>query len=108
MINHSFFSFLLKAILGVFFGLGLLFLNACKDKDHPADKNKPQRQEPETKTSQGQKNPEQTLEAEIQQAQAHEQAKFKSLGECLKAKKEKAGVSKPTVEMIQQCKNKGD
>ena len=43
---------------------------------------------------------------EEEQIQAQEEAKFKSIGDCLKAKKAEAGVgadSKPTPEMLQQC-----
>ena len=50
---------------------------------------------------------EQKFKAEVQQTQ--EKEKFKSLGDCLKAKKTEAGVdpnSKPTVQMLQQCTNK--
>ena len=40
------------------------------------------------------------------QAEQQEQAQFKSIGDCLKAKKEEAGVesnSPPTPEMLKQC-----
>ena len=72
------------------FGLSLMFLKACGEKEERI-KSKVEVQQ------------EQVREAEIKQAQAQEQAKFKSLGECLKVKKAQAGVSKPTVEMIKQC-----
>ena len=48
---------------------------------------------------------EQQREAEEEQTKAQEQAKFQSIGACLQAKKESAGVSKPTAEMLQQCKS---
>ena len=92
----NFKTYILKSIL--YFSFGMLLLNACEEKEQS-----------EVDCQKSPNDPfcieEQTRQVEEQQAQAQEKAKFKSLGECLKAKKEQAGVSKPTVEMIQQCKS---
>ena len=95
----NFKTYILKSIL--YFSFGMLLLSACEEKEQS-----------EVDCQKSPNDPfcieEQTRQVEEQQAQAQvqaqEKAKFKSLGECLKAKKEQAGVSKPTVEMIQQCK----
>ena len=89
---------MLKSILYLFFGILFMFFSACGDSKKSMD---------------CQKSPsdplcieEQKREAEEQQVQAQEQAKFKSMGDCLKAKKAEAGIApdaKPTSEMLQQC-----
>ena len=88
---------ILKSIL--YFSMFFMFLNACKDK--------------EKSEVNCQKSPddshcieEQKRKAEKQQAQ--QTKKFKNIGDCLKAKKAEAGVdpkSKPTVQMLKECKN---
>ena len=87
---------ILKLIL--YFSFGMLFLIACGEKEQSKVDCQKSPNDPLCVE-------EQTRKAEEKQIQVQEQEKFKSLGECLKAKKEQAGVSKPTVEMIQQCKS---
>lgn len=90
-------TYILKSILYLSFGILFLFLNACGDKG---------RSEVNCQESPNDSwcIEEQKRKAEQQQAQEQEQAKFKSIGDCLKAKKAEAGVSKPTPAMLQQCK----
>ena len=73
-----------------------MVLSACDSNEHSESK------------VDCQKSPNDSRCIEEQKVQVQEKEKFKSLGDCLKAKKAEAGVdpnSKPTVQMLQQCIN---
>ena len=89
------FKKLLLISLYLFFGV---FINACGGSSGSSKKCDSSPNDPSCVE-------EQRREVEEQQTKAQEKAKFQSLGECLKAKKAEAGVTKPTAEMLQQCKN---
>ena len=96
--NMSFNMNILKSILYFFFGMWLMMLSACGGNKPRVD---------------CQKSPndpfclrEQQHKEKEQQTKAQEQVKFKSIGDCLKAKKAEEGMdseSKPTPQMVQQC-----
>ena len=80
-------------LIGVF----LIFLNSCGGR--PGPNCTPSSDDPECVR-------EREAEEARKQAEQQERAQFKSIGDCLKAKKEEAGVesdSPPTAEMLKQC-----